>query len=333
VRVPEDYQDLDGDPARHPAWFLLRPIDHEGLRLQQRTVELVLQARPPEIDAQIQAGLFEWEEYQPQGTWRARTLLIPRTANHPVPARARAAVFAPVAANRVVRLPVLAQPGRTQVAPTLIYVGRDAPASDVSVDIDGTPVAATRLFSARTQLRLPPLRVGERRLHISTTAQGRWWINYTAAGDGAQLLRQGLRLDDEPLHFEYQKQGDEEDVLSAALYCTRGERAQLYASIDGSRTPDLVPRSDWTFMARSFDIDPGAPRAIPVLDTPDGWATAGQVFFLPLGADLPAGSYRIALHNRSADPCYLNLHRITAGQLPLRRLYREGDLTVAGEVP
>jgi hypothetical protein len=68
-----------------------------------------------------------------------------------------------------------------------------------------------------------------------------------------------------------------------------------------------------------------------VLDTPDTWVSSGQVFFLPLGEDLPAGGYRISLRTHSAAPCYLNLYRIAAGQSPLRRLYREGDLAAAGQ--
>jgi hypothetical protein len=331
VRVPEDYQDVPDDPARHPAWFLVRPPDHQALRLQRRAVELVLQTRPPEVDAQIEAGHYAWEEYQPHGTWRARQLLVPRSAEHEVRARSRAVVFAPLPANRPTQLSLLGQVGREQVSPTLIYVGSGTAPNAVSVELDGTTVATTRLFSPRARLQLPPVAVGEHRLHIHSALAGEWWINYSDAGAGAHLLRQALSLNDLPLRFDYHKRSHNEEVLSGALYCSGDARAELRVSIDNRNLPDLSPRRDWTFLQRSFDIYTDPARAIPVLDSPDRQVGQGQVFFLPLGEDLPPGHYTVTLRKQSPAACYLNLHRIIAGPAALRRLYREGDLAAEGE--
>jgi hypothetical protein len=333
VRVPEDYQNPASDPDRQPAWFMVRPVDHESLRLQQRSLQIVVQSRPPELDPKIAEGLYEWKEYQPNGRWRARELLVPRTTEQPVRDRSRAGVFTPVDGNKMLTLHLQGQTGRQQVAPTLIYVGQVQKPANVIVELDGEEVITTRIFSPRTRLQLPLLPVGKHTLHIRTGAQGVWWMNYTGSGEDGRLLRKVVQLGDDPLHFDYTKQDAQREVMSGVLYCTAPGRVKLRATVDAVRTPGMTPESDWSFLERGFDVfvEPSLP--VPVLDTPDVSVSSGQTFFLVLGEDLQAGHYRISMTKAASEPCYLNLHRVIAGQPLLRRFFRERDLLASGENP
>jgi hypothetical protein len=202
----------------------------------------------------------------------------------------------------------------------------------VAVSVDGELVASTRIFSPRSRLRLPLQPIGRQTMRIDTQAKGDWWINYSGDGKGANLLRKVFPLNGKALHFDYAKEGNGKEVLTGALYCGGPGRAKLRVAVQANQTPDLQPKDSWTFLDRSFDIATGSQGTVPILDTPNDSVSEGQAFFLPLGEDLPAGHYRVSISGEDRQNCYLNVHRIIAGQPVLRRFFRESDLSATGTV-
>jgi hypothetical protein len=174
--------------------------------------------------------------------------------------------------------------------------------------------------------------VGRKTLQIHTQAKGNWWINYSGDGKAARVLRKVFQLNGKALHFDYRKEANGEELLTGVLYCASPGRAKLRVAIQAGQTPDLQPRDSWTFLDRSFDIATGLQGAVPMLDTPDASVSQGQAFFIPLGDDLLAGNYPVSIDGADRQNCYLNLHRVVAGQPLLRRFFRESDLSATGTV-
>ena len=62
---------------------------------------------------------------------------------------------------------------------------------------------------------------------------------------------------------------------------------------------------------------------VSVLNTRTATVDGGQRFFLPLGSDLPAGSYRIRIRPLHDVQGYLVLYRLSPGQQMVRAFLRE----------
>ena len=330
VRAPEDYENIEWDPEKRPAWFYLRAQDHEQRIMNQGIVDLLLQTRPRDIDLDLAAGRYQWIDYEPKGHHYARQLLVPRSSSLKVPQGSRAGVYSPLPANRNVTRTFTAHSGRTRLSATLIYVGDSVDKAAVEVYLDGYKVTETMLFSSRAEIRLPEMTTGRHTLKIITRAKGNWLINYGEAGAGAQLIRRAWGINTRPLQFIYRKETHDDETLTGTLYCKKPGRTLIDIDITNPSSHSVNPKKTWTFRQRTFDLRIDPARVIPTFDNPDEWLNMGQRFFLPLAADLPAAGYNIKIRKSKGDTCYMTLHRLLPGQPEIRRFFREQDLVAGG---
>ena len=323
VRVPEDYLDNGGDLSRQPAWFLLQPAEEQRLRREQRTAMLTLQPRPPETDPRLLAGDYDWTLYQPLGQWRARHLLVPRRDELPVRDLSLDAVYREVDGDTPLRLRFRTLPGRRAADPRLLYLRKRSAPLGVSVMLGRRVHSETEIAGRQGELQLPAVRPGEARLTISAAEPVRWFINQAEAPGASYLRRLAMQLGADGLSFDYDKQTADAEVLSGEIYLPLAERAGLRVSIRGDASNGPGPRREWTFRERLYDLKPQSGEPIPVLNSAQPPLFGGQRFFLPLGADLPPGRYRIRFALEGVQQGYLTLYRLSAGQSELRAFFRE----------
>ena len=323
VQVPEDYAEFGDTPAKQPAWFLMRPHAAEQMRRENRTATLIVQPRPPETDPRLLAGQYDWRSYQPNGNWRGRYLLIPRQDDALARDQALMSVYRELTAGRPTRIHLRAPEGHRQIEPTLIFLRDDAAPIGIELRLDGESYYATRIAGKRGEIRLPVVRPGVYRLSIKADAPGRWFLNHAEMQAPGYLRRLALELGGKDLVFDYHKRSAEAEVLTGEFFSLSQDRSRIRVGIKGEPPARVGPLTDWTFRERVFDLQPGAEGAVPVLNAKIDALRGGQRFVLPLGADLPAGHYRLQVALEGGDKGFLTLYRLIAGQPEIRTFFRE----------
>jgi hypothetical protein len=333
VRVPEDYRPSTDDAGRVPPWFWLRPRDHEPLVRGGRVRLLAVQARPPRDDPELLAGQYQWQVVVPEGAWVGRRLLTPGRADRPGRDEALAAGFHTLEAGREVRLRFAAVDGGSRVAPGLVVLPRGTAPLEVSVTVDGVRVLRERLAGRAAELTLPALPAGEHRLRLDASAPGSWLVSHVAGPPPAMLRRLAVRLGPDGASYLLEKGRTAPEVVTGEVYLAAGHsgRVRLCARLEGDPPADPGPVAEWTFRDRCYDVRSEPIGAVPVLDGGPALGPA-QRFFLPLGADLAAGTYRLRVTVEGQDPVHLVLYRVTPGAHEQLRWFREQVLADARSV-
>lgn len=322
-RYPEDLDLTQQDGARQPAWFVLRPANEQALLENLRTRHLVLQPRPPADDPRLLAGHFSWEDYQPDGQWQGRHLLIPRDAGLPLRDLSRGAVYAELQPNREQPVRLRTVTGHRELRPTLIYQRERELPERVSILLDGEPWHETSIIGRRGQLLLPSLTAGKHRIRLESHAGTQWYMNYLDTAEPGHVRRLVIQVGESGLEFIYPKRSAEREVLTAQVYQQAGERVRLQVEIEHATTPQLQPLTDWTFLKRLYDLQAVDAQVVPVLNTETKTLDGGRRFFLSLGADLPPGDYRIRIRPEREQATHLALYRLIPGQQLVRVFLRE----------
>jgi hypothetical protein len=323
VRVPEDYQAFQQDQSRQPPWFLLQPLEVEQLRRELRVVGLLTQKRPPQTDPMLMAGVYAWEGYRPEGNWRGRFLMLPYESAFPVRDQALGSVYRELPRNRTISLRLSGGMGRHEVNPTLVFVRRDHGPTDIEFIVDGAPHLRTKIAGTQGEVRLPPLQIGSRQVHVRTSAPARFYLNHAGASGASFLRRLAIKLDSQGLDFSYRKASPGSEILTAEFYSESASHTRLQVSIEQTDTIHALAKRDWTFAERVYDLQPATPTEVTVLNTRGQSVDGGRKFWIPLGADLPANSYRIRIRPTAAGRGYLVLYRLLPGQQMTRLFFRE----------
>ncbi|MCB1778317.1 MAG: hypothetical protein KDI50_12860, partial [Candidatus Competibacteraceae bacterium] len=270
VRAPEDYQPDRPGAGRQPFWFPVLPVDAPTLLQEARSALIVVQSRPPEIDPDILAGRYDWQDYTPEGPWRGRYLLNPRDPETPLRVQALGSVFRPVSAGVPTALHFQGPPGRSTVEPILLVLRKSAAPSAVRVAVDGVIVHSSVIAVHRASIRLPPLPVGRHTLTVTAAQPGRWLISNAGADENSVIRRLAYLLDEQPLEFVYAKTTAGEETLTGVLQGPFGatERRRLRVRIGIDHAALLGPARRLTAREWRYDLRPDLRQAIPVLDTP-----------------------------------------------------------------
>lgn len=337
TRVPQDYDPYlrnHGEPGAVPTWFAVRPEHSVELFNEARVIVLAVQPRPPDNNPDIAAGDYDWVDYLPQGDWLGRHLLNPRLPERVVRNRARGAIYRTIPTGQVTTLLLQGESAQQQIEPTLIFLRPTDEPFNLRVELDGQEVIGEQLTGRRGELRLPTVSAGKHTLRIVTSTQAKWLINYAGAGSETYTRRLAYRLDQEQLHFRYEKESSDEEVLSVRLQMpakvSGPTRVRVSVKSAGNNNDTEGPVSDFTALEREFEVYPNleAPLA-PVLGTQDQWVERGQTLFLPLGSDLPAGVYPITIWIEGDQRGYLTLYRIKSGPPHRRRFYLQSQRDLA----
>lgn len=330
VRVPEDYLPLADEEQRQPAWFGLRPADHETLLRENRSVLLLVQRRPPEVDAadlEIRSGRYLWEDFHPQGNWLARQVLTSTAGDAPTRREALRSTYRPLPVGRETVLELGDPYNRLTLAPELLYLRDTIQPTSFVLLVDGRVHHQGLLVGGEGEIPLPPLPAGRRRVLLETDSGGRFLLN-SAAGPGPAFLKRLVnRLEGGGLTFAVDHAAGAE-VLSGRLFVPYGTKARsrLRVTLLDLPAAGSGPIAEWTFARRRFDLAPAPGPPVPVLQAAGARVDGGQAFFIPLDGDLPPGRYRLRVDLEAGPGGYLLLSRLTPGLHAERVLLRERDL-------
>ncbi len=314
VRVPEDYQAINPAMRGQPTWFSVAPLAAAAWVQDGLTVQLNLQSRPPQIDPEVLAGRYDWQDYDPGGDGRGRYLLNPRDPQPPLREQALGSVFRPLTAEVPLRVELQGLPGRQTVEATLLMLRETDQPGRVEALVDGQSVFNEVLALRRAQIRLPPLPAGSHTVVVRAAQPARWYLNYAGAGAGSLTRRLAYRLDSKGLEFTIAKTSAGPEILSGVLQTPFGTtgRSRLRVTVEQPAVANPGPFTRLTVREWLYDIQPDNSRPAPVLDTPAEQVGLGQRFFLPLGDDWPLGDYRIRMRLEEGSG-YLTLYRVVPG--------------------
>lgn len=326
LRVPEKDLAPGAEDERQPAWFGLRPQNHESLLESGRSLLLMLQRRPPtEERPEVLAGHYLWEDFHPEGSWRGRYLLTPRQPQSPRRLEALPATYLPLPPTGEAWLNLVSPMGQPSVSPELLWLRPSAAPAKLGLFVDGALYWSGELAGSRGELSLPHLPSGRHRLRLEGQGDGDYYLSHADGGDKALLKRLANRFDGEGLTFVVEKK-QQSEVLSARLYVPRTQRraSRVRVTIEGPSRSATGPLREWSFLSRRYELepDPAAAVAVAVLHSAEE-VDGGRAFFIPLGSDLPAGRYRVRMELDQGPGGYLILARLTPGKSSQRFHYRE----------
>ncbi len=326
LRYPEDLVqarlDEQGEMGQ-PAWFVLQPANSRAMLEHLQTQMLLLQNHPPEDDPRLLAGKFAWEEYQPDGDWRGRHLLLPRDGTLPVRDLSRGAIYRELPMGREVSAVLRSVEGLRELRPTLIYQREGHEPMTVTVLRDGVPWYDTRVRGRTGQLLLPVTATGHYQIEVRGSETARWFMNYMDSSGPSYVRRLAYRVERGGLEFRYHKRTNEAEVLTGQLYQVASERLRLDIDIEYKPQVQLQPLVDSTYLHRIYDLRTVGTSRVMVLNADTETVDGGRRFFVPLGTDLPPGDYHIRIQPEQDTPAYLALYRLLPGQQVERAFLRE----------
>jgi hypothetical protein len=327
-RVPEDYFRFNRDEVAQRSWFPVRAARHDALELEGRAPLLELQSRPQPDVPDLTAGVYEWDHFLPEGSWRARGLLVPRDPAAPFRTEELPATFQEVVPGRETPLEFLAQPGRDELSLSLLYLGEGPGPLTLRLFVDGRLHDEERVPGPRGEVLLPRLDLakgGRHRVCVTTSAPVRVFLNYVNPGKSPGFVKRlAVALDRGGLAFDYDKVSPDDETLCVRLFRPPGVTDRTVVRLRLELASDaLGPYTSWTLRDRRYDLAPADGDPVPVLGTPGENVDPGQDFFFPLGNDLPPGKYRVRLDIEEGPGGYVCLSRITPGAYERRDFFIE----------
>lgn len=325
VELPEDYQRGTGDRVRR-TWFPLRPADREQRIIDGRSELLRVSARPPEEDAEIIAGRYRWEDFQPQGRWTARYILEPRDNSQPFREKALSSTYREVPVGET-WVGFRSAGAASVVRPRLAVLAAGDDAVSMRIRVDGNLAWSGRVYGTASEVPLGTVAVGRRRLQVTADAPVRLLVNFAGPGEAGWVKRLAVRPRAGTQEIHYAKETAGEETLSAIYYPVPGGPPELSLAVEVADLPvtGMGPFEKTTIPEWRFTIRPDTEPKLPVIDVPGERVGSGQRLYVPLGADLPPGVYRVRLTFPERPQGYLVLSRLLPGEGESRAVSREGE--------
>jgi hypothetical protein len=157
------------------------------------------------------------------------------------------------------------------------------------------------------------------------------------------LKRLAIHLSPGTHRFLIPKETVDPVLLTGWIFSVRNRdssnRLSSESASEGGLVPPLVLNADldlplrsshdlleeWTIARRSLTIHHQGAGRLPLFGTRDQ-VDAGQLFFIPLGRDLPPGTYPLRLTLTGGSGGYLVLSSTQAGRHPTRQFFQEPAL-------
>lgn len=325
MAIPEDAYDFNRDDVLQRSWFLLKAANAVELARLGRAPSLRVQPRPPTDVPEIRAGQYLREEFQPEGAVGARTLLTPWDSAETPGGKALSVAFCEVPAGQEVSLRIEAEDGRREASPTLLYLSPSSGPLALRSFVDGVLRHETTVHAGRGLVGLPRLALGPHRFRATASRAARLWLSQVEPCRGPRLLKRlAYPLPAAGLSFFVDKRSGGEETLSARFYAARGAstRLQVRVELRPDRALRVGPQASWTFLDRVYSVRPAGGTPVPLLEAGLEDVDGGQLFSIPLGADLPPGRYQVRVVPEGAPRAWLSLSRST-GLAEERELFIE----------
>lgn len=328
VKVPESSYVSDLDDWNQPAWFPVRPVEYQGLILGNRSMLITLQHRPPEDKPDLMAGRYLWEDYHPQGAWLARHLFTPIEDMGLMREEAFPSIYRLLISDKEQGVNLRAIHGVSYVMPGLAYFRQGKTPFEIKFFVDGKLHFKTMANGNQGEIQLPALSVAHHSIKVSTSSPAKFYLNYSEPQPGALLKRLGNRLGKKNMSFVYERTSHCEETLSLRLHVPFGvqERSIILMRMKNITPIPFEPLTGWSFWLRRYDVRPDRDYRVPVMGTNGEMVDRGQSFFIPLGAELPPGKYRLYFTLEQGSEGYLTMSRVTPGIFRERKIYQESEV-------
>ncbi|MGZ8944409.1 MAG: hypothetical protein ACXW1W_03175 [Methylococcaceae bacterium] len=329
-RIPEDVYAFSDKQNLQLTWFPLRAVNDKSL-MQQLAVQWISgQYRPPEDKPELLAGLYLWEDFIPQGKAVGRYLLTGYTGDEPR-TDALASVYCSLTVNHDNQVKLDAFNGLRSVMPELIFLREKSDPFSVELFLNQQKVLSMNLIGQQGIMHSPETALGNQRIRLNTNSGGRWLMNYQAQCAGEKYLKRRVFTLNAEAGLDFMiKHAAEDEILSARLYSPNNtiDRSQIKVDIEAitATAPTATVLTKWTNQKRLYDIRPLPTKAMPILYALGQTLTNGELFAIPINADLPAGAYRVRIALANGPAGLISLSQIRVGVHGQRRFYRETEL-------
>jgi len=304
IPIPESQVSL-------PAWFPIRPALYEQLRLKGRSTIIATQQRPPQVDPQILAGQYRWQQYRPTGNWQARYLLTQLQTTTRQRDQLLAGGYRQLDSEDWVTFP--SPFGRKEINARLLYQRDQSGPMTIRLYVDDQLHFEKKVFGRSGELQLPPLAAGERKLRV--TGNGVFYISSTAQPEW--LKRKVFRMDERKHTFVFNKESTNEELLSMRFYGDNpDEHNDRWIEVQLTNLPEHAtgPMQNWTYANYRFLVHQNQSASSIILGALDADETdAGQPLFITFGDDMPAGEYLVSVRLVSGNPGYVTFSKTTPG--------------------
>ena len=330
TRVPQDYVRALPDPDRLPIWFAMLPDGSDDLIRSSRSFLIHTQTRPPEDDANILAGKYQWEDFQPAEGALGQYLLSDRDADSPGRDEALPALFMPLSVGQEQALALDNPPGLTLPSRRLVFVReRNEPVS-LKIFVDGAAFFERDLVTDRGELLLPPIAPESRTIRIECAAPDlKCFLNYVAREKATKLKRLAQRVSPgTSLLFQCEKLTNGDELLTGMFFAPPGtkEEAEIHVALRPGTSGGFLPLAEtFTLRLRTYRVKPEATLNTPLLGGRIPAVDGGRRFFIPLGSDMKAGVYQVSISLHDGTDGYMTLSKITGGNYSDARFFREAS--------
>ena len=329
TKVPESANVTDLENWQQPAWFPVRPASYKDSILQNQSILLTIQHRPPEDKPDLLAGRYLWEDFRPQGVWFARHLFVPIEDVGLVRKEAYSSVYRPISSGKEERIDFQAPSGNEIIRPNLAYFRQDEAPFEIKVFVDGQLHFSYWADGQKGDIRLPVISAGPHQVVVESSSPAVVFLSHTKPIQGSLLRRLVKRLDQDGLSFIYDRKSTQAETLSARLYVPDGTitRTKIRVHIENIQPLPLSPMKGWSFGLRRFDIRPDTSLPSPILGEDYEHVSRGQPFYISLGEELPPGRYQLDFDIESGVGGYLSFSKVTPGIFQQREIFQEKDLS------
>ncbi|KTD21685.1 hypothetical protein [Legionella londiniensis] len=326
IKVPEAYYYHLQPELRQPAWFFLKPDNEDDLLLNKRSILLVTQKEPEELNPEALAGNYRWEDFHPQGTSLGKLILTPITYFRALRKEALSQVYQKIPVNHTVGIELNGEAGERNINPYLAYIRNDSTPAVVKLLIDGCMHYQGLIPGASGEILLPAINTGKHQIHIQSDKGTVFYLNHTSTTKGDYLKRLVNYLDKDGLTFNYEKISRDEETLSFRFYVPYEAVGRNKISIEIQAVRSLKnPLRYWSLLNREFDIEPNKASKIPVFFMPQQNLDKGQLLTVPVGEDVEPGTYTVNVKLLKGTPGYLIFSRLIPGEYSLDKIFMEKE--------
>ncbi len=322
INVPEDYYQHSFHINKQPFWFSYPPLDDLALQKQKRSVLIRIQHRPPERNQEIAAGNFLWESFRPNDKWAGNYILVPRNKTSPERTESSASLFQKLTTEKTIQKTFIAQEPKQFIWPKLIFQCGASKTGHLKLNINNH-VYIDRPFKGKNSIiQLPAVPSGHASLIAEITDGCDLYLSNLAETSPGYILRFANKLDTRGLSFNYLKKTAEE-TLSFMYFspCDSTGRANVTIKLRGST--DSAPHQSFTKPFREYSVRPGGEPLLQVLNSDSQCVQKGEKLYLPLGNDLPPGTYPVTINNSTSG--FIIIYRVLPGKFNQSKFLREAS--------
>jgi len=332
-----------------PVWFAVRPKKWKQAMSKGQTQLITVQRRPPNIDPQLLAGQYRWDQFYPDTNWKGQNLLTPVNNDLPFRDESASSYFVKLNNGQINNIEFISKPGTQTVRPSLIYVQPEKRLMTIRIWLDGKIFFEDKVYAVNGELQLPYLPSGRYKLRIESlinTTDSRsivlnkdktlFYINYTkispkSKANTIMLKRLAIKMTEKNMSFTIFKEKSLE-LLALRIYSSQPLHKKILINVEikGLDSRKIGPFNDWTLSRRQYELKPleeNTKKQFRPLMLNAAYPAAGRVggerlFFIPLGSDLAVPqNYTVEVSLQHMDDAYMVMTRSIPGLYPDRRLY------------